>query len=82
MAHPHYEDDAQAWHTLHTSRFHSSFKARVEDVPQASSSDDAPLGSLRFTLRQPSMMWSDIELRHLKCYMSSSSAAPPQTTIR
>lgn len=79
MKHPHFEDDAQSPRTLYTSRFLPSFDARLcagqggepEDMSAPFDAErEPPIGSLRFKLRQPSMMWSNcMELRNLRCFM-------------
>ena len=83
MKHPHFEDDAQSCRTLYTSRFLPSFDARLcagqggepEDLSAPFDvGREPPVGSLRFKLRQPSMMWSNcMELRSLRCFMVKPS---------
>ena len=84
MAHPHFEDDAQSQRTLYTSRFLPAFDARLcaggggeadDGPPPSDGAREPPVGSLRFKLRQPSMMWSScMELRNLRTYMYQSKA--------
>ena len=83
MAHPHFEDDAQSQRTLYTSRFLPAFDARLcaggggeadDGPPPSDGAREPPVGSLRFKLRQPSMMWSScMELRNLRTYMYQRS---------
>ena len=82
MTHPHFEDDAQSQRVLYTSRFLPAFDARLcagqagepEDLAAPFDSNrEPPVGSLRFKLRQPSMMWSNcMELRNLRTFMFKS----------
>ena len=82
MTHPHFEDDAQSQRVLYTSRFLPAFDARLcagqagepEDLAAPFDSNrEPPVGSLRFKLHQPSMMWSNcMELRNLRTFMFKS----------
>jgi len=57
MASPHYEDDAEAWHTIDVARdFNRNFRPDKKFAP------------LRFYLSQPSPNWISFELKHLSCY--------------
>ena len=69
--------------TLETAKFMPAFDARLCGAPGAAAADlskpfrptkpevsvEAPVGSLRVRLRQPSTMWSgSMELRNLRCF--------------
>ncbi|KAH8085012.1 hypothetical protein JL720_7727 [Aureococcus anophagefferens] len=75
---------APRWRTLYTSRFLPAFDARLcaggggeadDGPPPSDGAREPPVGSLRFKLRQPSMMWSScMELRNLRTYRYQSKA--------
>jgi hypothetical protein len=70
MADPHYEDDAQAWHSILESEFTAAY-------------DPDGTKPFRFYLFQPSPHWRRYELRELACYalQTTPQNAPSPTQL-
>ena len=68
MADPHYEDDAQAWHSILETEFTDAY-------------DPTVTSPLRFYLSQPSPHWRRYELRELVRYGHKSVAQNPPSPI-
>lgn len=67
MASPHYEDDAEGWHTIDVARdFNRNYRA------------DRKFAPLRFYLAQPSPNWLSFELKHLACYAAVDKPRGPK----